>query len=260
MNFRSHLLGTCGVTFVVRDVPVHDAPQPLDRIQVRAIRRNEMQPDPAFGPRQPVPHELGVMIARVVEKHMDERQHRVERLDRFKEPDRRGGVDGFNLDHSGTARHQIKCAVNIDALTSARLFDRQLVLLRRPAADRLGRMGRMHGVREQHGLVVGQGIHEVFIGRDEGLLLLFVEWYSVLAGASGTMVTRLLTWAGASSLGVVLGTFAALGLLFQISHFAEHAIQFAVWVLGDLSHLFMSCDLHQPRASAAAATRSRKIG
>jgi hypothetical protein len=36
-------------------------------------------------------------------------------------------------------------------------------------------MGRMHGVGEHHGLVVGQGIHEVFIARDESLLLFFVE-------------------------------------------------------------------------------------
>ena len=36
-------------------------------------------------------------------------------------------------------------------------------------------MGRMHGVREQHGLVLAQGIHRLFIARDEGLLLGFVE-------------------------------------------------------------------------------------
>src|SRR5271155_811766 len=36
-------LGACCVAFVVRDVSVHEAPQPLDRIQMRAIGRNEMQ-------------------------------------------------------------------------------------------------------------------------------------------------------------------------------------------------------------------------
>ena len=36
-------------------------------------------------------------------------------------------------------------------------------------------MARMHGVREQHGLVVAQGIQELFIALDECLLLLFVE-------------------------------------------------------------------------------------
>jgi hypothetical protein len=35
-------LGACCVAFVVRDVSVHEAPQTLDRIQMRAIGRNEM--------------------------------------------------------------------------------------------------------------------------------------------------------------------------------------------------------------------------
>ena len=61
-----------------------------------------MQPDPAVGPRKPVLHELGVMIARIVEKDMDERQHRIESFDRFQKPDRRDGrVHGFDLDHPG---------------------------------------------------------------------------------------------------------------------------------------------------------------
>ena len=38
-----------------------------------------MQLDPAPGSRKPFLHQLGVMIARVVEKDMDERQHRIER-------------------------------------------------------------------------------------------------------------------------------------------------------------------------------------
>ena len=61
-------LGACGVAFVVSDVSVHEAPQPLDRIEMRAIGRGEMQLDPAPGSRKPFLHQLGVMIARVVEK------------------------------------------------------------------------------------------------------------------------------------------------------------------------------------------------
>ena len=134
-----------------------------------------MQPDPAVGPRKPVLHEFGVMIARIVEKDMDERQHRIEGFDRLQKPDRRDGVDGFDLDHPGLPGLQIDGAMNVDALTSARLFDRQLFRLGRPAADRPRRMGRMHGVREQNGFVVAQGIQELFMARDESLLLLFVE-------------------------------------------------------------------------------------
>jgi hypothetical protein len=86
-------LGASCVAFVVRDVSVHEAPQPLDRIEMRAIGRDEMQLDPAPGPGEPFLHQLGVMVARVVKKDMDERQQRIERLDRFQEPDRRDGVN-----------------------------------------------------------------------------------------------------------------------------------------------------------------------
>ena len=62
---------------------------------------------------------------------------------------------------------EIDGAVNVDALTPARLLNRELVLFGRPAADRPRRMGRMHRVGEQHGLVGTQGIHQVFIARNE---------------------------------------------------------------------------------------------
>ncbi len=90
-----------------------------------------MQLDPAPWPGKPFPHELGMMIARVVEKDMDEHEHRIERLDQFQETDRRGGVDGQGLDHLGLAGLQINRAVNVDALTPARLFNRKLLLARR---------------------------------------------------------------------------------------------------------------------------------
>jgi hypothetical protein len=49
-----------------------------------------MQLDPALRPGEPVLHELGVMIACIVEKDVDhQRQHRIERLDRFQERDGR---------------------------------------------------------------------------------------------------------------------------------------------------------------------------
>jgi hypothetical protein len=95
-----------------------------------------MQLDPAPWPGKPFQHEPGMMIARVVEKNMDEHEHRIERLDRFQATDRRGGVDGQGLDHLGLAGLQIDRAVNVDALTPARLFNRELLLARRqqPAA------------------------------------------------------------------------------------------------------------------------------
>ena len=35
----------------------------------------------------------------------------------------------------------------------------------------------------------------------------------------------------------LIAAVATLGLLFQVGHFAEHAVQFGVWVLGDLSNI-----------------------
>lgn len=40
-----------------------------------------------------------------------------------------------------------------------------------------------------------------------------------------------------SRLTVAAGTVAILGLTFQVGHFAEHALQFAIWLLGDLSNI-----------------------
>ena len=134
-----------------------------------------MQLDPAPRLRQPFPHDLGVMITRVVQKNMDQREQRIERFDRLQQLDRRNCVDGFDFDHPGLSGLEIDGAVNVDALTPARLLNRELVLFGRPAADRPRRMGRMHRVGEQHGLVGTQGIHQVFIARNESALLLFVE-------------------------------------------------------------------------------------
>ena len=97
-----------------------------------------------------------MMITRVVQEDMDERQHRIERLDRLQQPDRRGGVDGQGLDHPGLPGLQVDRAVNVDALSPLVCSIASFSLARRPAADRPRRMGRMQGVREQHGLVVAQ--------------------------------------------------------------------------------------------------------
>src|ERR1700731_1635777 len=99
-----------------------------------------MQLDPAPWPGEPFPHELGMMIERVVEKDMDEHEHRIERLDRFQETNRRGGVDGQGLDHLGLAGLQIDRAVNVDALTPARLFNRELLLARRSGFHKRARI------------------------------------------------------------------------------------------------------------------------
>ena len=65
----------------MRDVHVDDAPQPLDRVEMRAIRRDGMQFDSAASPLEPGVHQPGVMIARVVAIDMVERRQRPRQLD-----------------------------------------------------------------------------------------------------------------------------------------------------------------------------------
>ena len=60
-----------------------------------------------------------------------------------------------------------------------------------------------------------------------------------------------------AALHAALGTVAALGLLFQVGHFAEHAVQFVVWVLGDLSNI---CGRDTPWMSAWATDLVRRLG
>src|SRR5262249_27023439 len=59
---------------------VHKPPEPFDRVQVRAIRRNEMQLNPPTGLSQPLLHQPSMVITSIVEKDVNERQHRIERL------------------------------------------------------------------------------------------------------------------------------------------------------------------------------------
>jgi hypothetical protein len=59
------------------------------------------------------------------------------------------------------------------------------------------------------------------------------------------------------NLRLVLWTVAVLGLLFQVGHFFEHAFQFVVWLLGDLSEI---CGRDTPWASAWASNLIDRIG
>lgn len=59
------------------------------------------------------------------------------------------------------------------------------------------------------------------------------------------------------NLRMALVIVAALGLLFQVGHFAEHAFQFAVWILGDLSNI---CGRDTPWMSPWATELVRQIG
>jgi hypothetical protein len=125
-----------------------------------------MQFDSATRPRQPFLHKLGVTITRVVQKDMDECRHRIKRFDRFQQIDCRGGVDGFDFDHPGFPGLKVNCAMNVDALTPARLLDRELVLFWRPTADwprRCGFVGQIVALaatsKSRHIAVICANLH-----------------------------------------------------------------------------------------------------
>src|SRR3974390_2290324 len=163
------------MAFVARQMFVHDAPQALDRVQMGAVSGNEVQLDAPSRLRQPLLHEMSVVIARIVEKHVDHSEQGIHRFDRFKQPDRRRRIDGFNVDHRSLAGLKVDRAVNVEALAPARLLDGEIFLGRRPAADRTRRVRWMHRVHEQHGLVGTKRIQKILVSLDERLLLFHVE-------------------------------------------------------------------------------------
>src|SRR3954469_7302112 len=104
------------MTSVVGHVLVHQSPEPLDRVQMRAVDRHEMAPDPPAWHGQPVLNRPGVMVAGIVQEHMDDPPRRI--LDRDQEGDRAQGVDRHHLDHAGPAGFQIEGAVNVQAISA----------------------------------------------------------------------------------------------------------------------------------------------
>jgi hypothetical protein len=59
------------------------------------------------------------------------------------------------------------------------------------------------------------------------------------------------------SLATVLAAVAGLGLAFQVGHFAEHAVQFGVWILGDYSNI---CGRDTPWMSPWLTEMVRRAG
>jgi len=59
------------------------------------------------------------------------------------------------------------------------------------------------------------------------------------------------------SVGTMMAAVAGMGLAFQVGHFAEHAIQFGVWVLGDYSQI---CGRDTPWMSPWVTELVRRLG
>jgi hypothetical protein len=70
---RGRDFGVVGrVAAVVGHVSMHQSPQALDRIKVRAVTRNVMNPDPAPRPCQPFLNEQGMVVLGIVDEDVNE--------------------------------------------------------------------------------------------------------------------------------------------------------------------------------------------
>src|SRR4051812_20438027 len=72
-----------------------------------------MEPDPPARPGQPILNRPGVVVAGIVQEHMDDPHRRI--LDRDQQGDPAQGVDRQPLDPAGPAGLQIEGAVNVQA-------------------------------------------------------------------------------------------------------------------------------------------------
>jgi hypothetical protein len=75
---------------------------------------------------------------------------------------------------------------------------------------------------------------------------LLIDWPSEVRDRSDISNTRLILW-----------TIIVSGLLFQVGHFFEHAFQWVVWLLGDLSEI---CGRDTPWVSASVADLIDRVG
>ena len=141
-------------------VSVHQPPQTFDRVEVRTVSWDEMQPDPAARPRQPRLHQFRVMVSGIVQEHVDQPHAWIHRLDRHQQHDGAQGIHRQHILHDGLTGLKVNRAMDVQTVPPAALFHRDRHLFRRPAADRPYSVGWMHRIDEDHrfigGTVAGQ--------------------------------------------------------------------------------------------------------
>ncbi len=129
---------------------------------MRAVGRDEVQLDPLACLLQPLPHGLCVMAPRIVEKNVNYPVFSKACQDRGQHGDSAGRIDTVHQEHLGLASFKIDRALDIDVLAAGGLFHRNRQIRRRPAADRLRAMHRVHSVAEHHHFVGGQAVQQIF--------------------------------------------------------------------------------------------------
>lgn len=119
---RQHSLSEVGEPFVasvVGDVLVHQPPEALDRVEMRAVGGDETQLDPALRPVQPSLHQPRMMATGIVHEQVDQPLVWIHRLDRDQQHDGVGRIHRCRLQHAGLTGLQVNGAVNLQALTAA---------------------------------------------------------------------------------------------------------------------------------------------
>ena len=99
---------------VVGDPLVQDSPQPFDRVQVRRVGRQEVQPDPSAEEALDAHREIGVVVARVVQHHVHEPQVRTRPGELHEERHDLGPVHGFDLLRGEVAVLHVQSAEHAD--------------------------------------------------------------------------------------------------------------------------------------------------
>src|SRR5271166_4340914 len=140
-----------------------------------AIGRNEVELDPAPRPCQPSLHQLGVVVAGIVHKQMDQPLARIHRLDRPQQHDHADCIHRRRLDHTGLAGFEINRTVNVQTLPAAGLRHRKLRVFRRPAPHRPHGMRRMHRIAEQDRFIITDVFQQVIVTLDKSSLLVGVQ-------------------------------------------------------------------------------------
>ncbi len=116
-------LGEGFIASIIGDMFVHYAPASFDRIKMRTIGRDEVQPDPASRLPQPLTHQNRVVVGGVVKKDVDPFLSRIGGFDGDQQCDQAHRVNLRGLQHLRLPGLQIDRAMDVQALAPGGLLD-----------------------------------------------------------------------------------------------------------------------------------------
>src|SRR6266446_5275249 len=168
-------LGEGFIASIIGDMFVHYAPASFDRIKMRTIGRDEVQPDPASRLPQPLTHQNRVVVGGVVKKDVDPFLSRIGGFDGDQQCDQAHRVNLRGLQHLRLPGLQIDRAMDVQALAPGGLLDPNGHVLRRPTSCRPRLMRGMYRINEHDRFIGFEAVQKLLVARDESLLLRFVK-------------------------------------------------------------------------------------